>query len=207
MNYQLLIAYILSVSIFIITPGPVLALVLKNATGGLNKALLTIIGTNLASLILISIAIAMIYGIIAIAENILAQLAFCGSIFILYLGISGLIADIKNQQSNTRFFDNKKDKRAYFLQGFGIAISNPKDIIFFIAFFPQFIAITNNAQLSIIFLTIIWILFDFSLLLLYAMLMNKSCILRFKKPISVVSDIVLMIIGLAGITIYLKNTL
>ena len=77
MNYQLLIAYILSVSIFIITPGPVLALVLKNATGGLNKALLTIIGTNLASLILISIAIAMIYGIIAIAENRLAQLAFC----------------------------------------------------------------------------------------------------------------------------------
>ncbi|ENW28767.1 hypothetical protein F924_01184 [Acinetobacter lwoffii ATCC 9957 = CIP 70.31] len=48
-----------------------------------------------------------------------------------------------------------------FRQGFLVGISNPKDIIFFAAFFPQFIGITPDLDLSLIILTLSWILLDF----------------------------------------------
>ena len=45
MNFELLWLYILSVIVFIITPGPVIALILKNtSSGGFKKAFWTILG-------------------------------------------------------------------------------------------------------------------------------------------------------------------
>ncbi|MBR7059389.1 MAG: LysE family transporter [Neisseriaceae bacterium] len=99
MNYQLLLAYLLSVFIFIITPGPVCALVLRNAQSGFKNALLTIFGTNLSSLILIGIAVAMILGMIHISESLLTVLSFIGSIFIFYLGSHALF--FRHQISQT----------------------------------------------------------------------------------------------------------
>lgn len=205
MNYQLLLAYLLSVFIFIITPGPVCALVLRNAQSGFKNALLTIFGTNLSSLILIGIAVAMILGMIHISESLLTVLSFIGSIFIFYLGYHALFSDIKyrkhfNQQTPILPQNNKN----MFLQGFAVAIANPKDIIFFMAFFPQFIGITTNASFSLLILTCLWILLDFSLLSLYALLMNSKRISSFKFYISIISDVVLILIGVFGIVLSLR---
>ena len=135
MNYELIIFYIFSVFIFIVAPGPVAMLVCKNATHSLKSAFLTIIGTNLSSLILIGVAVATILGVVTISPNLLDWLSFLGAFFILYLGVNGLILDIKN--SDNASFTTQNDTKNYFLQGFLIAISNPKDIIFFTALFSK----------------------------------------------------------------------
>ena len=194
MNYELIIFYIFSVFIFIVAPGPVAMLVCKNATHSLKSAFLTIIGTNLSSLILIGVAVATILGVVTISPNLLDWLSFLGAFFILYLGVNGLILDIKN--SDNASFTTQNDTKHYFLQGFLIAISNPKDIIFFTAFFPQFIGVTSEIKSSIFLLSILWIVLDFSLLLSYAAVMKTNFVAKFKRQISICGDIVLIAIAL-----------
>lgn len=54
-----------------------------------------------------------------------------------------------------------------FKKGFIVGIANPQDIIFFSAFFPQFINIHTNINVSFSILIAIWILLDFSILLMF----------------------------------------
>lgn len=48
-----------------------------------------------------------------------------------------------------------------FKKGFLVGISNPKDIIFFSSFFPQFINVHDNINISLSILVITWIILDF----------------------------------------------
>ncbi|AWI34832.1 LysE family translocator [Helicobacter apodemus] len=206
---EVLFAYILAVFLLIATPGPVVALVLRNASlYGFKVALFTSIGTNFASLILITLAIAVILGVFQVSPFVLSLLSLLGCVFIFYLGASSLYQTFKSHQNKSsqdlntqeKFGKNtlKKTFISSFLEGFGIAISNPKDIIFFMAFFPQFIHISPSITLSLSLLVAIWILLDFSILMSYAILMQKVIFLRYKNGIGIVSDIVLMIVGIFG---------
>ena len=73
---EVLFAYILAVFMLIATPGPVVALVLRNASFyGFKVALFTSIGTNFASLILIVLAIAVILGVFQVSPFVLSLLS------------------------------------------------------------------------------------------------------------------------------------
>ena len=206
---EILFAYILAVFLLIATPGPVVALVIRNASMyGFKIAFFTSVGTNFASLLLIAIAIAVILGVFQISPFILSTLSLLGCGFIFYLGASSLYQTFKSHQSKSlqelnqplQFDKNNPQKTflASFLEGFGIAISNPKDIIFFIAFFPQFIPLSDSILISLSILVAIWILLDFCILMSYAMLMQKIIFLRYKNIVGIMSDIILIAVGIFG---------
>lgn len=202
-EYNLLLAYIASVFLLIATPGPVVALVIRNATrAGFKAALATSIGTNAASLVLILFSIAIILGIFHLSSSFLNILSLFGCVFIFYLGFSSFFQSLKavhnamNVESQSSV--DSKPLISYFTQGFSIAISNPKDILFFVAFFPQFIHVAQSLPLSFSLLVSLWILLDFSILLSYSLLMQKAIFLRFQKGIALLSDITLMLIGIIG---------
>jgi len=78
------------------------------------------------------------------------------------------INDIKGKHSNLWLFS----------KGFGIGISNPKDVIFFMSFFPPFVnQLMLKAEIdfisSLIGLTLIWTVLDYSILLSYAKVFQK----------------------------------
>lgn len=52
-------------------------------------------------------------------------------------------------------------------------LSNPKDILFFVSFFPQFIAVTRDFTTSILTLCLVWVIFDFAILTLYILTVKK----------------------------------
>ncbi len=208
--FEILFAYILAVFLLIATPGPVVALVIRNASMyGFKTAFFTSIGTNFASLILITLAIAVILGVFEISPSILSMISLLGCAFIFYLGVSSLYQTLKNYQSNSSkesdlqpLQPNKDNVQkaflASFLEGFGIAIGNPKDIIFFVAFFPQFIHLTDSITLSLGILVLIWILLDFSILITYAILMQKAIFLKYQNIIGILSDVILILVGIFG---------
>jgi threonine/homoserine/homoserine lactone efflux protein len=61
-----------------------------------------------------------------------------------------------------------------FLQAFGVAVSNPKAIVFLTALFPQFINIENALIPQFSILIGILMFFSFSFLMLYALLTHRA---------------------------------
>ena len=68
-DYTLILLYISSIVVFLGTPGPVAVLVANSSVnGGISAGMKTIIGTNLASIILISVSFLMINGLLELME-------------------------------------------------------------------------------------------------------------------------------------------
>lgn len=194
----------MSITLMIATPGPVVAFVLNSAArGGFKQALWTVIGTNWASLVLIATAALMIMGIVTINHELLSWISLAGCIFLAWIAIDGLRSEL-GSTDNTGNINNssepfiKSGGIKQILHGFLIGISNPKDIIFFVAFFPQFINITSHVEISLIVLAALWILCDFLILLSYAIIMNSKKFQKHQKWISILSSGFLLIIAIGA---------
>ncbi|QIC61904.1 LysE family translocator [Acinetobacter schindleri] len=160
MNITEYLLYCLAVVIMIATPGPVMLLVASaGLKGGYKHALQTIFGTNFASLVLIGLSILSLKGLLVINENWLNGIKLLGCLYIAWLGIQ-IFREVGQGQGSTGP-QSLQPVQGGFRTGFLVGISNPKDIIFFAAFFPQFIGISPNLDLSLVILTISWIILDF----------------------------------------------
>lgn len=160
MNITEYLLYCLAVVIMIATPGPVMLLVASaGLKGGYKHALQTIFGTNFASLVLIGLSILSLKGLLVVNENWLNGIKLLGCLYIAWLGIQ-IFREVWQGQGSTGP-QSLQPVQGGFRTGFLVGISNPKDIIFFAAFFPQFIGISPNLDLSLVILTISWIVLDF----------------------------------------------
>ncbi|KAA8997376.1 LysE family translocator [Affinibrenneria salicis] len=196
-NSTLLLFYILSVFLLIITPGPVMAAVIHSRIQyGVKKAALTVAGTNFASLALMSLAIAIISGLFSLSALALHLLSLAGCGMIFYLALNALrrsSADAAPGRAAT-----ERSGWGSLLNGFFIGIANPKDILFFVAFFPQFIAITPSFAASVLILLLLWITLDLTLLLSVVFLLRGDAIRRRQRLIAVLSGLCLLLIAFAG---------
>lgn len=155
MNMTLLGAYILSVLVLLLTPGPVVALITGTAARhGYRNAFSTAAGTNSASLVLIAIATLMLKGIVSLPPVWLSLLGLIGSVYIGYSALQNISELMKNNTTNST---TTQALRGGFVRGFMTGLSNPKDILFFVSFFPQFITVTQNFSTSILTLCGVWI--------------------------------------------------
>lgn len=194
MNVLELITYALTVIVMIATPGPVMMLVASaGLKGGYKKALQTIFGTNLASLILIFASILVLKGVLSISPVVFDVIKFLGCLYIAYLGY-GIFKEVFASQEM-----QLKPQTGGFKKGFFIGISNPKDIIFFSAFFPQFIHVTTDINVSLLLLTAVWILLDFTTLSVVYFGFNRLAKSPHYPKILAVCGIILIVIALYGI--------
>lgn len=99
MDITLLYAYLFSILLLIVTPGPVMALIINVSSNNKKQVISTIFGTNTASLIYISVASLSITGIININNSFITILSFLGSVFIGYLAI-GIIRSCFNSKKS-----------------------------------------------------------------------------------------------------------
>jgi threonine/homoserine/homoserine lactone efflux protein len=158
----------------IATPGPVMMLVASaGLKGGYRKALQTIFGTNFASLILITVSILVLKGFLDISEQWFRGIKILGCIYIAYLGFQILKEVFFSKQEESPSQLKSKSMNGGFKQGFLVGISNPKDILFFAAFFPQFVQITPHLDISLGILTLSWIVLDFATLSMIYLSFNR----------------------------------
>ncbi|HDX8803769.1 TPA: LysE family transporter [Klebsiella oxytoca] len=192
MNISLLTAYSLTVLALIATPGPVVVLVTGAAAReGCASAVRTMIGGNLASLVLLAAAAAMLNGIVALDPRALTLMATIGSLFIIRLALGMLCAEPVTQDASK--------KRSGVMAGFATALSNPKDILFFAAFFPQFISVTDSFGLSLGLLTAVWVMIDLGVLTLYILAVRRWLTARYAQRLTTVSVFFLLILALYGL--------
>ncbi|MDO5650860.1 MAG: LysE family translocator [Moraxella sp.] len=172
MNYTLILTYILTIVLFLGTPGPVTVMVANNSSRyGFLAGFATIAGTNAASLVLIGISFAVIQGLFTVSETALLYLTLFGSLYLVYFAV-GIIKDKIDIQS-INMSSTKTLSKNHFKDGFVVGISNPKDILFFIAFFPMFFGVADNSFLAMFILVMVWVLLDYVILSCYSLIFSK----------------------------------
>lgn len=192
-DLNLLMLYMVAVVVMIAVPGPVAIMVVSaGIIGGARRALLTIAGTNLASLVLISISALMVKGLLAMDESVFALIKLGGALYIGYIGW-GLL-----RTRGTGSMDPAAAGTGGFGRGFIVALSNPKDIVFFASFFPQFIGITHDADSSLIVLTLLWIVLDFVTLMLMFQLISRLLHPTLQQMMLRASGVVLIAVAMVG---------
>ncbi|WP_201625942.1 LysE family translocator [Psychrobacter immobilis] len=194
-DYSLLVAYFLAILLFLGTPGPVTVLVVSaSVKSGFKAGLATVAGTNIASLVLIAISFIILQGVFSVSETAMLWLSFLGAFYLIYFSITIIKDKIDIQQTVQE--NSSLVTKNHFKDGFLIGISNPKDIIFFIAFFPLFLEVSSDIYSSMLILTLVWILLDYSLLSIYCFIFSKVSSNRVANIIGRVSGTILLLIGI-----------
>lgn len=180
----------------IATPGPVMLLVASaGLKGGYKKALHTIVGTNLASLVLIATSVLILKGFLNIASHWFDLIKILGCLYIAYLGVQ-IVREVLCQKQNHEI---SSQVQGGFKQGFLVGISNPKDIIFFASFFTQFMHVTHNLDQSLILLTLSWIILDFATLSVVYLGFNALSKSKIYHKILLGCGVILIAVALYGI--------
>lgn len=198
MSFTAYFLYCVAVVVMIATPGPVMFLVVSaGLKGGYKRALQTIFGTNLASLVLIVLSVLMLKGVLNVNEQWLNAIKIVGCLYIAYLGFDILKEVMSHPNTENQMILNVVS--GGFKQGFFVGISNPKDIIFFASFFPQFVGITADLNLSLIVLTLSWIVLDFATLSLVYLSFNKLSKSQLYPKLLAICGLILVIVAFYGI--------
>ena len=132
------------------SPGPSMALIIRNSIKyGRVSGLLSSIGHAIGIGIYASISVVGLQLILINNIFVFNTIQFCGSIFLLTLGILFL----KNSGKKLSHEDDQKNLNS-FIQGFAISILNPKILIWFTAIFSQFIeaSSTSMTKLTMVFM-------------------------------------------------------
>lgn len=200
-SMNILLIYTMTAIAYNGTPGPVVMLVTgTRISHSFRHTLFTILGANLGSITLMLLAIFALLGIIQINSNILNFLKFFGCIYLSYLSTKSMYLSVmvflnKNNSKNIKI----QHFKGGFRQGYTVGVSNPKDAIFFASFFPQFMNISSSATVSVIILGFIWVLFDWILLLLYAIIAKKVISSLFENIFIFVASLFIFGIAIFGL--------
>ena len=123
-----------------ISPGPSLALVIRNSTKFSRIAgLMTAIGHGLGMGIYAVFAVTGLVIVITTNVYLFQLIQILGIFFLLYFGIQFIF-----QKSNEIIIDDNQKNINSFIQGFSISILNPKILIWFAAIFSQFVSVNGT---------------------------------------------------------------
>lgn len=138
MNPHLFAAYCLAVAILLLIPGPVVTLVVANSLShGRRSGFATVVGASAGNAILLGATAVGLLAFFAWLSEIFEIVRWVGAAYLIWLGIKAWRAH--GAQEGAIAPVAARSSRAVFLQGFLIAITNPKAILFYIAFLPQFV--------------------------------------------------------------------
>jgi threonine/homoserine/homoserine lactone efflux protein len=136
MSLEFYLAYVLACVVVVIVPGPTVTVIVANSlTHGARAGLLNIAGTQLGLAVMMVIVLV---GLAALIETMgvwFDAVRFAGAAYLIWLGWKLL-------RSPGSFADPTKvsvPRGGFFLQGFLVLMSNPKALLLFGAFIPQFV--------------------------------------------------------------------
>jgi threonine/homoserine/homoserine lactone efflux protein len=137
MSFGLFSAFALAVTILMLIPGPNVALIAANSIAhGARYGLMTVAGTSSAmvlQLALTGLGMTALLGELAHAFEILRWL---GVAYLVWLGVN---AWRQPAVDLTKMRPQARQTNVIFGRGFLVSLTNPKTLLFYAAFFPQFI--------------------------------------------------------------------
>ncbi|MHC8493188.1 LysE family translocator [Thalassospira sp. SM2505] len=138
MPFEIWLAFVVACTVILIIPGPTIMLVVSYALSkGRQTAWATVPGVALGDLTAMTVSLAGAGALLATSADAFTVLKLCGAGYLIYLGIKMWREKPDILQDNPDAKRNRPSRM--FLQAYVVTALNPKGIVFFIAFVPQFI--------------------------------------------------------------------
>jgi len=158
------------------TPGPAVLFIVTHSTlHGWQKAVFAALG-NIAGLFCLGLlAVTGLGAVLKTSEMVFNLIKYAGAAYLIYLGLKMMVRkNLSLAEMNGRTAAGEVSGPKLFFQAFGIAMSNPKAIVFLTALFPQFINVNQGLvpQFSILISTLMALSFGF--LMSYAILAHNT---------------------------------
>jgi homoserine/homoserine lactone efflux protein len=171
LNTDLFIAFCLATTALVLLPGPVVTLVIANAVAhGRRTGLATVAGASTGNALLVAAGALGLSTLLALLADIFEYVRWVGVAYLIYLGLRQWREVVR--ASTTPGAIAIPRGRSVFGQAFVVAITNPKTILFYAAFFPQFVdrdlAIAPQLVAMSVAFVVIGIVFDGTYALLAA---------------------------------------
>jgi threonine/homoserine/homoserine lactone efflux protein len=141
MSLQLYLAYIAACIALALLPGPIVTLVIANGLRhGTRAALTNIAGVQAALTIVIGIVAIGLTSLMATMGYWFDWVRFAGAAYLVWLGVKLIREPVLGIKAEAP----PPPRGGFFLQGFLVALSNPKLLVFFGAFIPQFVDLERD---------------------------------------------------------------
>jgi homoserine/homoserine lactone efflux protein len=136
MTVSTYLLYLAAVTLLTLTPGPTMLMTLTNSVNhGPWRALASLSGSLAANMVIMALSALGLGALLAASEAAFTTLKIIGAAYLIWLGIR----TFRNGGGLRLDGDGGPRGRSLFLQGVLVGASNPKSLLFFTAFFPQFI--------------------------------------------------------------------
>jgi len=186
MSLELYAAYLVACLIIVLVPGPTITLVIASGIRhGTRAALLNVAGTQLGLAVMIAIVAIALTSLIEGMGHWFEWVRLIGAAYLIWMGVQMFRSTGKVDASGAPL----APRGCFFLQGFLVAVSNPKTLIFFGAFFPQFIDASGNYPLQIVVMGITAMIFAAAMDGTYALLAGRTGLMLSSRRVKLMSRI------------------
>lgn len=152
MSWQLYLAFVAAVATLIAIPGPNVALIVANSVAyGTRFGVLTVAGTSTAVLIILGLTALSLTAVLGTLAAWFEWIRWAGVAYLIWLGIRQWRAPAADL---TRVSAQPRSVRSIFVRGFVVSLTNPKNYLFFSAFFPQFLTAGENLPAQMVLLSV-----------------------------------------------------
>jgi threonine/homoserine/homoserine lactone efflux protein len=160
MTLSTYLLYLAAVGLLIVTPGPTMLMTLSNAVNhGPARALVSATGSLTASVGIMALSALGLGAVLAASEAAFTVLKVLGAAYLVYLGVRTF-----RSGDTLGLAPSASAGGSLFAQGLLVGASNPKAILFFAAFFPQFIDPASPVLPQFVLLASTFVVGDFAML-------------------------------------------
>jgi threonine/homoserine/homoserine lactone efflux protein len=156
--------YVAAVALLIVTPGPTMLMCLTNAVNhGPRSAMTSVAGAATALLAVMALSAAGLGALLTASEAAFTLLKVLGAAYLIWLGVRTFRSDAVLAVGAAT-----PPRRSFYLQGLLVGASNPKAVLFFAAFFPQFLDPGRPVAPQFAILALTFMVLEFTVLTLCA---------------------------------------
>ena len=198
MEFSNWLIYFLAVLGLTFTPGPNGLLALTHgAIYGSRKTIATILGGSVGFATVIGLSMFGIGALLAASAELLIVMKFVGGAYLIWLGIQVWRSPSLGEAKAAVSVD--VSSFSLFRQGALAALTNPKGILFFVAFLPQFIDPTISLLTQFVVMAATFVIIEFLYEYAVASLANKikPFLAKFGKKVNRIFGGIFMVIGVA----------
>jgi len=172
MSLQLYLAFVAACIALALLPGPIVTLLIANGLRhGTRAALINIAGAQAGLAIVIGIVAVGLTSLMATLGYWFDWVRFAGAAYLVWLGIKLIRSPVEGLSADA---PPPPPRGGFFLQGFVVLLSNPKVLVFFGAFIPQFMDMNRDHVSQVTLLGVTFMIIAGMTDALYALLAGRA---------------------------------